>query len=360
MKKHLSLILVLALWLSLTAYAWVKPADASSDSERRTLAQFPELSVETVLSGKFMTGFADYAVDQFPLRDAWRSLNAMFTYGLGQKDSNGYYVHDGYIAKLEYPLDEASVNYAAARFNDLYELYLTDSDVYFAVVPDKSYYLAEDAGALSLDYEALFDTMEEALPWASFVDLTDCLTIESYYRTDTHWRQEALLPVAEKLGETLGVEVRADYNTVTAKADFYGVYYGQAALPLSSEPLNWLTWEGWEDWVVHSYDTGLDTPIYDESKLDSKDPYESFLSGNMAIQTITNPNAEADRRLIVFRDSFGSSLVPLLASSYQEITLIDTRYVSPSALGEYVEFGGADVLMLYSTLVLNSSGALRK
>ena len=45
MKRTISLICVLALWLGLTAYAWVKPADATSDSERRNLAQFPELTV---------------------------------------------------------------------------------------------------------------------------------------------------------------------------------------------------------------------------------------------------------------------------------------------------------------------------
>lgn len=361
MKKHISLIFVLALWLSLTAYAWVKPADASSDAERRALAQFPELTVETLLSGRFMTDFADYAVDQFPLRQGFRSLNALLTrYGLGQKDSNGYYVQDGYIAKMEYPLNEDSLSYAAARFRDLYELYLTDSEVYFAMVPDKGYYLAEDAGVLSLNYETLFSYFGAELPWAEFVDIRDCLSIDSYYRTDTHWRQEALLPVAEKLGQVLGVEIGSDYDTVTAKSDFYGVYYGQAALPMEAEELNWLTWKGWEDCTVYSHDTGSETLIYDESKLFSRDPYESYLSGNMAIQVIESPDAASDRELIVFRDSFGSSLVPLLVRSYAKITLIDTRYVSPSMVGEYVDFEDAQVLMLYSTLVLNSSSALRK
>ena len=361
MKKHISLILVLALWLSLTVFAWGKPADASSDAERRQLAQFPELTVETLLSGRFMTEFADYAVDQFPFRQSFRSLNVLLTrYGLGQTDSNGYYVHDGYIAKLEYPLNEGSISFAAARFQDLYELYLTDSEVYFAIVPDKSYYLAEDAGALALDYEALFSYYEETLDWAEFVDLTDCLSIDSYYRTDTHWRQEALVPVAETLGAALGVEVPSDYETVTAKSDFYGVYYGQAALPMESEELNWLLWPGWENCTVYSHDSGALTSIYDESKLTSKDPYESFLSGSMAIQVIENPDAATEKELIVFRDSFGSSLVPLLARSYAKVTLIDTRYVSPAMVGEFVEFDGAQVLMLYSTLVLNSSSALRK
>ena len=362
MKKHISLILVLALWIGLTACAWMKPAAVSSDTERRNLAQFPELSVETLASGRFMADFADYAVDQFPWRDGFRSLNAYLTYyGMGQKDNNGIYLHDGYAAKMEYPLNETSLGYAAARFDELYEGYLTDSgNIFFAIVPDKGYYLAEEAGVLSLDFDAMFSYLEDTLDWAEFVDITDCLSIDAYYRTDTHWRQEALLPVAQKLGQALGVDVAQDYETVTARSDFRGVYYGQAAIPMKAEELNWLIWPGWESCTVYSYDTGSDTPIYDASKLDSKDPYESFLSGNMAIQVITNPDAATDRELIVFRDSFGSSLVPLLARSYSKVTLVDTRYIVPSMVGEFVRFEGADVLLLYSTLVLNSSSALRK
>lgn len=361
MKKRISLILVLALWMSLAAWAWVKPANDASDSERRKLAQFPEISSKSLFSGDFMAAFADYAVDQFPFRDEFRTLNALLTYdGLGQKDNNGIYLHAGYAAKMEYPLDETSLAYAAARFNDLKETHFGGSRVFFAIVPDKSYYLAEDAGVLRLDYDGLFSYFQEKLPWAEFVDLTDCLDIHSYYRTDTHWRQEALLPAAQKLGDALGVTVPEDFVTEEAKADFYGVYYGQAALPMKSESLNWLTWDGWEDVTVHSFDTGKDTLLYDSEKLSGKDPYESYLSGGMAIQVVENPNADTEQELIVFRDSFGSSLVPLLARSYARITLIDTRYIAPEMISQFVEFHGQDVLMLYSTLVLNSSGALRK
>ena len=362
MKKYISLILVAALWLSLTVFAWFKPGDAFSDSERRALAQFPELTAKTVFSGQFMQKFADYAVDQFPLRDGWRGINAAFTlFGLGQKDNNGLYLQDGYIVKQDYPMNEASVQYAADRFQDLHDLYLTDSEnVYFAVVPDKGYYLAEEAGALKPDYEALFSLLEEQLSWAEFVDLTGILSRENYYRTDTHWRQETLIPVAQALGQALNVPVRTEYETVTGTDTFYGVYHGQAALPLEPDQLNWLVWEGMEDVVVYSHDSGTEVPLYNEEKLTSRDPYESYLSGNMALLTVTNPNAQTDRRLVIFRDSFGSSVAPLLIDSYAEITLVDIRYMNPGMVGQFVDFAGADILMLYSTLILNSSSTLRK
>ena len=93
--------------------------------------------------------------------------------------------------------------------------------------------------------------------------------------------------------------------------------------------------------------------------LGSKDLYDVFLSGAKSLLTIENPNAATDRELIVFRDSFGSSMVPLLARDYAKVTLVDIRYMSPTILGNFVEFGGQDVLFLYSTLVLNNSETIK-
>ncbi len=362
MKRTICLVLVLALWLGLAAFAWVRSPSDSSDAERRPLAQFPEVSGEAILSGDFMGDFADYAVDQFPLRDGFRTLNAYLTYYLlGQKDNNGIYLHDGYAAKMEYPLNEASVDYAVERFNDLYKLYLQNSPVRFAIVPDKSYYLAQDAGVLELDYEALYHTMAEKLPWAEFIDLRDALSIEDYYRTDTHWSQEALLPAAEKIAAALGVTVPQE-STLAKESiyPFYGVYYGQAALPLEPDTLTWLTNEIIAGCTVKCHDNGKTAAVYDMTKQDSKDLYDIFLSGGAAVLEITNPAGLPGKELVVFRDSFGSAMVPLLLQDYSKVWVLDTRYVMPNMLGHFVEFENKDVLFLYSTLVLNSSSALRK
>ena len=99
--------------------------------------------------------------------------------------------------------------------------------------------------------------------------------------------------------------------------------------------------------------------MYDMEKAGGKDPYEMFLSGTRAVLTVENPQAVTEKELIVFRDSFGSSLVPLLMEGYQKITVLDIRYVNSSMLGQFVEFGGQDVLFLYSTMLLNNSLALK-
>ena len=74
---------------------------------------------------------------------------------------------------------------------------------------------------------------------------------------------------------------------------------------------------------------------------------------------ITNPNSNTDKELILFRDSFGSSIAPLLVENYKSITLVDMRYMNMNLLKEKVEFKNKDILILYSTLIINDSSTLK-
>lgn len=354
--------ILVTVWAVLTGMAWFHPAQEMSEAERRPLAQFPQLNGESLLSGKFTTGFEDYAVDQFPGRDDFRKLKSLVhTYVMRQKDNNGIYIADGYAVKMEYPLQPNSITHATKRFHRVYEKYLqnTDSRIYAAVIPDKGYYLAEENGYLSPDYEALFAQVQQQMPWATHVDITDCLTAEDYYFTDTHWRQEELIPVARKLAAAMGVTVEEDYRKTQLSRPFYGVYYGQAALPMNPEAMYLLESDLLQACQVFDFETQSYSPVYDMEKLDGKDMYEVFLSGSKSLLRIENPNAGTDRELIVFRDSFGSSLTPLLVKDYKTVTLVDIRYISSELLDRYLEFTGQDVLFLYSTLVLNNGTTIK-
>ena len=357
-KQHVFVILLL--WAALTAFAWFSPAKEMSDSERRPLAQMSSVTLASIADGKFMKDFESYSLDQFPLRDGFRTVKSLFhQYVLGQKDNNGIYLHDGYAAKQETRLNVDSVSHALDRFNHIYEKYLEESKVYMAIVPDKGYYLAEKAGQLSLDDEALFDLVETGMPWAQHIDLTDSLSLTDYYRTDTHWRQENLFAAAQTICDALGVNAPERIRATVLDRPFYGVYYGQAALPMEPDVLAILELDYLKDCTVYDHETGKITPVYDMTKLDSRDLYDVYLSGARALLTIENLNGQPDKELIVFRDSFGSSLVPLLIQDYSKVTLVDTRYISSDLLDRYVEFKGQDVLFLYSTLILNSSSAIK-
>lgn len=357
--KNIAVVVLSAVFLfGFLAWSLLKPTDEKSLSERRALAQFPEISKSTVASGEFMSGFESYALDQFPLREKFRTAKAVTAlYILRQKDNNDIYVKNGYASKLEYPLDHASLDHACERFRFVYDKYLQDGtgDVYISVIPDKDFFLAGQNGYPSIDYAELIDEVRANTDLAEYIDITDLLELEDFYRTDTHWRQERITDVADRLAEAMGVSLSAEYTKVKADEPFYGVYFGQSALPLAPDELYYLDSPYLSECTVFDYETSSYIPMYDLGKTEGDDPYEMFLSGSKSLLTIENPNADNDKQLIIFRDSFGSSIAPILAQGFSKITLVDIRYISPAILDRFISFEDSDVLFLYSTSVLNNS-----
>lgn len=344
--------------------ALVLPKQEISESERRKLAEMPEFSAEAFLSGKYAKDFEEYSTDNFPFRDIFRSVKSVVNYNLFSKlDNNDIYIKDGYMMKLEKELDEKSVQNALAKFENLYNTYIKDKNcnVYVSVIPDKAYFPWKDGDKIpSLDYEKLFSMVKEGMTYAEYIDVTDLLSLSDFYKTDSHWRQEKILPVAEKIMSAMGNTLKAEYTETDSGIAFKGVYSGQSALPLSSESLIYLQNEILSGCKVTNHENGkTDVGIYDMEKLTSRDPYEVFLSGACAALTIENPSNTTGKKLIIFRDSYGSSIAPLFAEAYSEITLLDIRYMNPEFVGNFADFADADVLFLYSSTLLNSSGVLR-
>jgi len=333
-------------------------------SERRRLAQFPEFSASTLQSGVFMSNFEKYSLDHFPFRDSFRTLKALCAYNVfGQRDNNDIYEEDGYLAKMEYPMSESQVLSAAEKFNKIQKQFLGESDVYFAMVPDKNYFLGEEHGYLHMDYDQFRDTFYSALsPEFEVIDIFDTLTIEDYYRTDTHWDQSCLGDTVNRIAGAMGFADRLNtaYKAETVE-NFYGVYSGQSALPVQPDTLTYLTNEILENAVVTNLETGA-TTVYNLNKLTdgtSMDNYDVFLDGPAALITIENPAATTDKELVIFRDSYGSSIAPLFVEAYAKVTLVDLRYLSSQFLGQFVDFAGRDVLFLFSTTIINTSEMLK-
>ena len=352
-KKNMLTVLLLGAFLfGFAVWGAIKPADAQSQSERRSLAQFPAFSVKGFWDGKWTGDFESYTLDQFPLREQFRTLKSLLSLGVyRQKDNHGVYLADGFVSKLEYPLNEASLQHAQERFRFVYDKYLADTDVkpYLAVIPDKNYYLAKQNGYPALDYDVFFSSMRDNLSWAQYIDLAGSLQIEDYYRTDLHWRQDRLLPAAKTLAQAMGASVEEAFETQTLARDYYGLYYGYAALPVKPETVSYLTSDTIESAVVTNFETNRTGAVYDMEKAAGKNPYE----------TIENPNAKTDRELVIFRDSFASSLAPLLLDGYAKITLVDIRYLPSVRLGSFLTFTDQDVLFLYSVNVLNNSETIK-
>ncbi len=365
MEKRKTIIyvcVVATVFLGLTLTVWLKPQDDFSASERRKLAQFPKITTDNIYQGKFMEEFEKYALDQFPFRDKFRSVKAItHRYVFGQKDNNGVYLANGYVSKLDYPLSEKAMENAVEKFQSIYENNIkgSKSKVYYSVIPDKNYFLAKENGYLSYDYQEMFDYFKKHLTNMTYIDITKFLAVEDFYYTDTHWRQECILDVAQALGTGMGVTLSNEYEQVTLDTPFYGVYYGQLALPIAPDSITYLRHENFDDCTIINHENRKEIPMYHTEKAVGRDAYEMYLSGSVSVITIENPTATTDRELVIFRDSFGSSLAPLFVEAYQKITLLDARYLSESMIEQFVEFDHQDVLFIHSTSVLNNETAFK-
>lgn len=364
-KYIVTIVLSAVLLFGLSAWFLIKEPATYSEAERRALTLLPELSLSSILSGEYMENFEEASPDQFPLRDVFRSLKAYVSeYVFHKKDNNDIFVADGHLSKLEYPMKEEMIDNAAEKFNFIYESYIKDTGagVFLSVVPDKNCFIAPENGYLSFDYDEFSSKLSEKVPFAEFIEVKSLLSADDYYTTDTHWKQQNIIPVAQKLCTSMGASFSGTFTENVLDKSFYGVYYNQSGLKVPADELIYLTNDIIDGCTVTNYDTGkpAEKTVYDMTKSDGADLYEIFLSGTVAVSVIENPSAEEKRELILFRDSFGSSLAPLMIGSFSKITLVDIRYIASSVLGGLVDFDDADaVLFLYSTVLLNNSTAMK-
>ena len=341
-------------WIVVFSAAQILMEDETvSTSERRHLASFPDY----VYSRTYAEDVEDYLLDQFPYRDGFRSIKANVNYHVLQKlDNNGVSLNGDMIFQSLYPTNAASAAHFVRKTQAVCRNLTADNHAYLAVIPDKNYY-AEEPIFLHLDYPAIYAAAEQTgLP---LIDLRTIMRLDDYYQTDTHWKQENLDKVVEKLSETMQFPYRKQEYTAHRFDSFYGVLYGQAAVKHRPEPLTYLTNDATDGAEVFYLENPKLHTVYAPQALDSWDAYEVFLDGASAYIEITNPAQQSGRELVVFRDSFGSSLIPLLIPYYSHITVVDNRYIRQEHLTKYLTFTDQDVLFLYSTAMINNSFSLK-
>lgn len=358
-NKHLIQTAICAIIIfGLSIGGIILPDTEFSDRERRYLATFPSVNAADLESGRFMESFETYSYDQFPLRNTFLRIKSFVVRNIFLKgDDEGYYKKDGYLAKIEYPMNERKVEINANKIAEVYDTYIAGSDtkVYFSLIPDKNYYLGIPNGYPAMDYEYFESKACDIFSAAQYIDIKDCLSIEDFYKTDPHWRQEKILTVVDKLYSALGQTPHGTFDLNEVTSDFRGALYSQSGINAPGEKIEYLTSDALDKTSVQNYEISMTMGLYDFSKIDSRDPYEFFLSGNQPVQFIESSDSETDREIIIFRDSFGSSLAPIFAEKYRKITLVDLRYLNPSLLGDYVTFTDQDVLFIYSTTTFNNT-----
>ena len=372
MKNKINSILIvsfLSIIVSLGLTTLIKSPDSISLSERRKLKSIPKINYADITSGQYFTDFESALLDQIPYRDTFRtikSLNLFYLYH--QKDNHQVFIKDGYAAQITYPLSNNKITLFIKKVNYLIDNYFKNitndtNDVssntnkknninfYTSVVPDKAYYLVKNNEYPLINYKYLEDKVARNLP--NYISLFSLLNIDDYYKTDTHWQNNKLIPVASNLLEHMQMNNEIKVTNKKTLSPFYGVLYGQSALPLKNDIITYIETD--KSIKTKMYHTNLKTGVLEEGQIyvpkniNSNDPYDIFLGGANNVIILDNEEITNGKTLYLFSDSFGRSLAPLLISDYDKVIIIDLRYIKMSSyVDKYGLNSNSDVLFLYS------------
>lgn len=351
MKDKLIAILFFCflLFFSLTTF-WGSDRELSF-FERRNLKTREDLKED------IFENLEDYMKDQQLFRDSLIKLNSTFDrYLLNRSDSNDVYVMNGNIIEKNYPLDQTSVDNFIAKINLINNTYLQNSNVYYSIIPDKSYFLDEN-NFLKVDFTNVFSKLKENIE-LDYIDITNLLSLDDYYKTDIHIKQESYLKILKKMDEFLHFGYYDLSYDKKVYENFKGASFSKGPAFIKADKMTTLISEIQKDIVVKHLEFGV-KDVYELDKLDGVDAYNVYLGGPSSLIEIFNEKAFNDRELIIFRDSFASSMAPLLIPYYKKITLIDLRYIKMDLVHDYVDFANKDVLFMYSTLIVNNSHILK-
>lgn len=355
-------VLFVAFIFAMAIWFVVNPKSDYSSSEKRYLQQFPETSVDTVLSGEFSEKFETYFADNFPQRNMWVGLNSYYNLGIGLNGRNGVYNSaDGYLINV--PVDKE--NYVRKNIRVLAEFKEKIGDVPMTVMLAPSTgYIATDKLPLihdSYNDDTYFAETAKTLgeSGVNFVDLRETFKqkyaegVQLYYRTDHHWTTDGAYEGYVKLCEKLGVQpADKDSFAKTAYGGFYGTTYSTSGYWLT-KPDSITVYDNQENTdkniTVKISEDGKDNhygSMFFYNHIDEDDKYPVFLDGNHALTEIQNKNAK-NGTIVVIKDSFSHSLAPFLAENYSKVVLVDLRYYKQSVSDLIKKENPEQVVALY-------------
>jgi len=231
-------------------------------------------------------------------------------------------------------------------------------NIYFTIVPDKSVYA--DRYYPGFDLDTAESIILNVLKDYEYIRVMEALDADMFYKTDLHWDQSKISSVTSKLLSAMGANPDLSKFPIVTAGEWNGVYAGQLALSVNPDIMTYVDIPGLN--VKYLNDRTLefnDGPVYDFDRFNGIDPYDMFLRGPQPLIILENPSAP-QRELYLFRDSFGSSLAPLMMEAYSKITIIDLRYINLQVLEMFFEFTpGSDVLFIYSSQIFNNPSIIQ-
>lgn len=312
MKHKKYLIFIMAVWAFLFfPFAGMLFWRSDETTENAELASFPSLKTAEGWNREYLREMGAYFEDHFALRQYWVTANALLRSHVVQNSAtnqvvlgkNDWLYFSGTIADYQ----GSNVFSPRERYAILHNLKLIQDYVrqqgsafYLMVPPNKNslydenmpyYYQKGEKSNLQLLTE---DFLREGI---SYIDLYDAFQEQEavlYFQRDSHWNNQGALLAYRSLMEEAG----KDYETyLNAPFDVEKVHRGDLDEMLFPKAV-----QKEDDYV---YDTASNFVYVNEVK-DNMDSW------------IETKNTEATGSILMYRDSFGESLLPFVAGEFEK------------------------------------------
>ncbi|NLW16687.1 MAG: hypothetical protein GX033_03420 [Firmicutes bacterium] len=369
MKVNRNLTVVFLLFIvGLSLISLFSPPRLFSPRENRYLAQRPRLTLNNILTGKFMAAYEQFVTDQFPGRDSWVLLKMDVEWLLNKQESSGiYFAQDGYLLE-RYELDERWLRQNADYISGFAQrtglpttLLLAPTAI--AIYPEKL-----PPGAPTDEQQLAWQLVRERLgSGVELIDVWDSLHGHKqepiYFRTDHHWTMRGAYYAYQALLLQQGKQPLplSSLKSTIVSSNFYGTHYAKASWRrLQPDEIEVL--HPWPAPAVSVYYPAEDLrrdSLFVSAYLDQVDQYAYFLGGNHGIMQIKTA-ANNGRSLLVVKDSYAHCFLPFLTAHYEHIHVLDLRYFSLSVSQYAQEHGCDEALFLFSISQFSQPASLHK
>ena len=321
-NKVISILFCVMLAAGIGASA-ILPDRYYSESEKRTLKQFPSLTAEEIFDGKLGDEIEQYLAEQFPARDSWVTVKTLAELASGKREIGGvFFADDGYLieAHKSLPSKQAKTNIAALK---MLSDSLAKSNIEMRVIlaPTTSQILSEKLPqfAPNANQSAVIEYARKQ--GLNVVDVPSALSEHKdeyiFYKTDHHW---------------------------TSLGAYYAYAEWRRAKGETPEPIDaYFKREKHE--VNYNNGEYVTDSIFEEKFLNGSDKYAVFFNSN---QAVTKINGSGSGKILIIKDSYANCFGQFVVDDYAETHLIDLRFFTGKVTDYIRENGIAEVLVLYN------------
>ena len=326
-----------------------------SELENRNLAQKPTWNKEDFLKGIYGKEVEEYIADQFPFRNQFIAMKSQSELILQKKENNGVYIgkDDYFFQKFNKPDDALMkkniqyINTFAQHFN-----------VYFMLVPTATKIYEDKLPLFATPYdeqdfiEAVNKGLDDKIHKIDVLQVMQQHKNEAlYYKTDHHWTTLGAYYAYEAFCESYGIEPVpiSNFERVVGSEAFYGSLFSKGNFTFA-KPDTLELFIPKEEELLDVYYMGENKhtdSLYEMSHLNKKDKYSVFLDNNHPVIQIKT-HIKNGKKIAIVKDSYANAFIPFLTSHFEEIHVLDLRFLNMSIASYMRENKLEDVLLLYN------------